>query len=469
MPNVVRQPASAAELAPRTDAWLSVPEAARVLGRHRTRVYELVRSGDLVAEQTHGGLRVERSSLERWLVAGGTPGGPLSAPNAWAVIGLASGDVSLCQRTLGLLARAEDASRARARSASQTLLELAPRLRRRATLHVQHVPPDVLTTLERDASLVRSGASAAAPYAWDELAADMPWTLDAYVQAEWLRRLQTTLDRTRAVPTSRSILLRVVDGPWPFPTHCQLAPQLLAALDLLDYPNAAARRRGHDVLHGLATLEPSTVARRTAKARARLGALVGKTLGGGADRPPRAVLDGDPRTDTPAAAAHIVGVLWVRASQGASVKELRAATGITRERLEAAYAYLLEHPPLGLLVQRQRDELQLVSAPEVSRSVERDLGHPRPVPLSKPAMEVLTIVAYKQPIARAGIEHIRGASSDSALDTLLIHGLVAFDQHHLLVTTRAFLDFACLRELADLPQPEDVDVEQIRQEFVQAS
>jgi segregation and condensation protein B len=457
------------ELAPQAAAtWLSVPEAAQLLGRHRTRVYELVRSGDLVAEQTGSGLRVERSSLERWLVAGGTPGGPLSGPNAWAIIGLASGDVSLCQRTLGLLPRAEDASRARARLASQTLLELAPRLRRRATLQVLHVPPDVLTTLERDVGLVRTGASAAAPYAWAELAAEMPWALDAYVQSDRQRRLEAALDRARGVAASTPVLLRVVEGPWPFPTHCQLAAQLVAALDLLDYPAAAARRRGHDVLRELASVEPATLARRTAKARTRLGPLVGKALGAGADRPPRTVVDGDPRTDTHAAAAHIVGVLWVRASQGATVNELRAAIGMTRERFEAAYAYLLEHPPLGLLVQRQRDELCLVSAPEVSRSVERDLGHPRPVPLSKPAMEVLTIVAYKQPIARAGIEHIRGAVSDSAIDTLLIHGLVAFNEHHLLVTTRAFLHFACLRDLADLPQLEDIDAEDVRRELLDA-
>jgi hypothetical protein len=53
--------------------------------------------------------------------------------------------------------------------------------------------------------------------------------------------------------------------------------------------------------------------------------------------------DGDPRTETRAAAAHIVGVLWATASQGVTVKELRAATGMTRERLESAYEYLLAH------------------------------------------------------------------------------------------------------------------------------
>jgi len=265
------------------------------------------------------------------------------------------------------------------------------------------------------------------------------------------------------------VLLRAFDGLWPFPAHCQLAPQPLAALDLLDYPDDAVRRRGQDVLRGLALAEPTTIARRTARARALLGPLVGRAVAVGADRRPRPVVDADPRTDTRAAAAYIVGVLWVRASQGATVKELRAATGMTRERLEAAYEYLLEHPPLGLAVQRQRDELFLVSAPEVSKSVERDLGHPRPAPLSKASSEVLAIVAYKQPITRAGIDHIRGTSSDSALDTLLVRGLVVFDEHHLLVSTRAFLDLAGLRDLADLPPLLDPESEAAHPDLLAAS
>ena len=175
----------------------------------------------------------------------------------------------------------------------------------------------------------------------------------------------------------------------------------------------------------------------------------------------RPVVEGDPRTDTRAAAAHIVGVLWAAASQGLTVKELRAAVGLSRERLEAAYDYLLEHPPLGLAVQRLGDELCLVTAPEVSPSVERHLGIPRATPLSRAASEVLAIIAYRQPIARAGIELIRGSGSDSALDTLLQRGLVAHNQHHLLVTTRAFLELVGLRDLADLPPLPSLDQEQL--------
>jgi segregation and condensation protein B len=181
------------------------------------------------------------------------------------------------------------------------------------------------------------------------------------------------------------------------------------------------------------------------------GPLLGKLLQRANGRPPRPWIEGDPKTDTRAAAAHIVGVLWATASQGVTVKELRAAIGLSRERLEAAYAYLLEHPPLGLAVQRHGEEFSLVTAAEVALSIERHLGKPRPAALSRAALEVLAIVAYRQPIARAGIESIRGSASDSALDTLLQRGFVAHNPHQLLVTTRVFLAFAGVRDLADLP------------------
>jgi segregation and condensation protein B len=456
-----------------TAATLSVREAAELLGRDRTRVYALVRSGDLVAVTDPSGpdpdldktaLRLDRASVERWAVSGGSRGSPLTPRNAWAVIGLASGDDALRECCLGQLERRDEVSRVRARLAADGLLALAPRLRRRATLRVVHLPPALVAELEGDASLVRTGVSVAMPYGWTELSqaqseSASAWAMDAYISAA---SVEVLLDQVPAAagPETQPVLLRSLDGVWPFPAHCQLAPQPLAALDLLDYPDAGSRHRGREVLRELGELQPTTVARRTARARTLHGPLLGKMLGAARSRPLRPVVEGDPLTDTRAAAAHIVGVLWATASQGATVNELRAAIGLTRERLEAAYTYLLENPPLGQNIQRQKDELFLVSAPEVSHSIERHLGHPRPVPLSRAATEVLAIVAYKQPITRAGVEFTRGTSSDSALDTLLVRGLVGFDQHHLLVTTRAFLDFAGLRDLADLPPLPDLVAEE---------
>src|SRR5207245_9983511 len=163
------------------------------------------------------------------------------------------------------------------------------------------------------------------------------------------------------------VLLRVVDEPWPFPPNYPVAPQPLAALGLLDYPDEIARCTGREVLNALGGTKPLVLARRSAKARAMTGPLVGRLLelktGRGVRAKPR--VEGDPKSDTRAAAAHIVGVLWASASQGVSVKEVRAAIGLSRERLEEAYAYLLENPPLGLAVQRHAEELHLVTAPEV--------------------------------------------------------------------------------------------------------
>ncbi len=267
-------------------------------------------------------------------------------------------------------------------------------------------------------------------------------------------------DETRAVIDT--VLLRVVDEPWPFPPNYPLAPQQLAALELLDYPDQVARRTGREVLNALGETRPLVLARRSAKARAMTGRLVGRLLERGSRRAERPRVEGDPSSDTRAAAAHIVGVLWASASQGLTVKELRAAVGLSRERFEDAYEYLSENPPLGLAVQRHGDELRLVTAPEVSSSVSRHLNHPSPVPLSGAALEVLAIVAYRQPITRSGIEHIRGTASDSALETLLDRGLVSRNAHQLLVTTPAVLELLGLRDQADLPPLSETADEHVR-------
>jgi segregation and condensation protein B len=448
------------------DAYVSVPEAARLLGRDRTRVYALIRSGDLVAvqpdqDEASGPLRIDCASLDRWLVAGGGQGAPLSARNAWAVVGLASGDQVLLAQCLGLLERPEDISRARSRLARQGLFSLAPRLRRRASPLVLRLPPPLAAALENDASLVRTGRSAARPYGWTELnpSAGQGWRLDAYLPLEVFSELQRHADRSAAAAGTDSetdlvpVLLRVVDGPWPFPPNYQLAPQPLAALDLLEYPEPAAQRIGREVLRALADAKPVVLARRSARARVLASPRIGRLLGDAATRVQEpAAGEGDPRVDTQAAAAHVLGVLWASASRGATVKELRAAIGLTRERLEAAYVYVLAYPLLGLTELRHGDEFQLVTSGQVAASVERHLNAPRAVSLSGAAMQVLTIVAYRQPVSQAGIESVRGTSSDSAIGTLLQRQLIALDEHRLFTTTTAFLKYLGLRDLADLPR-----------------
>ena len=391
------------------DPTLSVAEAAKLLGRDRTRVYALLRAGDLVAADSDGeggGLgpvRIDRSSLERWLVAGGDGGRPLSPRNACALIGLASGDQPFAERCLDLLEHPEGLSTTRARLAREKLVDLTPRLRRRATLVVRQIPGHLRQTLEEAATLVCTGANAARAYGWDELTGrvDSTWRLDVYLPIGVFDTLQTQLNRLDIDGDTsgdrgrrEAVLLRVVDESWPFPPHYPLAPQPLAALDLLNYADEVARRIGREVLNELGDTRPAVLARRSARARALSGPLISKIVELRAGRRPRPRVEGDPKTDTRAAAAHILGVLWATASQGLNVRELRAAIGLSRKRFEEACAFLRENPPLGLAVQRHGDEL--------------------------------------------------------GLDTLLQRGLVEHNQHHLLVTTWGFLDLIGLSDLADL-------------------
>jgi segregation and condensation protein B len=82
----------------------------------------------------------------------------------------------------------------------------------------------------------------------------------------------------------------------------------------------------------------------------------------------------------------------------------------------------------------------------------------RPARLSAPALETLTIVAYRQPITRAEIEQIRGVSVDGVIQTLLERELVEQVGRAEVVgrpatygTTRKFLEYFGLGRLEELP------------------
>jgi segregation and condensation protein B len=83
--------------------------------------------------------------------------------------------------------------------------------------------------------------------------------------------------------------------------------------------------------------------------------------------------------------------------------------------------------------------------------------------LTKPALETLTIVAYRQPVMRAEIESIRGVDSGGVVQTLLEKKLIRVTGRKEVVgrpllygTTPEFLDHFGLRNLSDLPTIEEV-------------
>ena len=73
---------------------------------------------------------------------------------------------------------------------------------------------------------------------------------------------------------------------------------------------------------------------------------------------------------------------------------------------ELAAAY--EENRCGMRLVQMNDLLQLCSAPEYAEYIRRALEQRKPPKLSQPALEVLAIVAYFQPVTRAYIDQVRG-------------------------------------------------------------
>jgi len=102
----------------------------------------------------------------------------------------------------------------------------------------------------------------------------------------------------------------------------------------------------------------------------------------------------------------------------------------------------------------------LGTKPEVARYIEILYKQPSHA-LSNAALEVLSIIAYKQPVTRGEVDFVRGVQSDRALSTLVEKGLVkdvgrkdSPGRPILYATTEQFLLHFGLRSLDDMPNIE---------------
>jgi segregation and condensation protein B len=94
----------------------------------------------------------------------------------------------------------------------------------------------------------------------------------------------------------------------------------------------------------------------------------------------------------------------------------------------------------------------------------KKLIQPKPSRLSKPALETLAIIAYKQPIIRSDIEHLRGVDCGGVLRMLLERKLIRVlgrkeipGRPIIYATTKMFLEVFDLKNLNDLPTPKEIE------------
>lgn len=105
---------------------------------------------------------------------------------------------------------------------------------------------------------------------------------------------------------------------------------------------------------------------------------------------------------------------------------------------------------------------KLTTSPQTAKIIEKYFQKDLTKNLSQSALEILAIVAYRQPITRVEIDDIRGVNSSGALQTLIWRELIKADgkkdapgHPKLYVTTDYFLQYFNYHSLADLPLIED--------------
>ena len=149
----------------------------------------------------------------------------------------------------------------------------------------------------------------------------------------------------------------------------------------------------------------------------------------------------------------------VEADRIAEVLDLESPAA-AREIVEALRARL-EAEGRALQVMEVGGGFRLVTRPDVAPWLVKLARSRTRSRLSRPALETLAIIGYRQPVSRPEVDAVRGVNSEAVLDNLLERRMIRIagrkespGRPFLYETTREFLVAFGLRDLGDLPKVE---------------
>jgi len=160
--------------------------------------------------------------------------------------------------------------------------------------------------------------------------------------------------------------------------------------------------------------------------------------------------------------AAIDGLLLVQ-NRPITIEKLSVVLGISPEKVEeivrARKKAFDEDDSCGLQIAILENGVQLATKARVSPFIQR-LDGQKLVSLSLPALETLSVIAFKQPITKAEIDAIRGVNCDGVVSTLLEKKLIyvsgekqVLGKPRLYSTTQDFLYYFGMKSLKELPVP----------------
>ena len=158
----------------------------------------------------------------------------------------------------------------------------------------------------------------------------------------------------------------------------------------------------------------------------------------------------------------IESFLFIAGDEGLTLKQLLMLTEQEEEILIRALHVLDENYKVaqnrGITLTLFGGNYRLVTKAEFATDIKRLLENPLPQTMTKASLEVLAIVAYKQPVTRVEIDDLRGVKSEGPIHTLISRGFImekgrseGTGRAILFGTTDLFLDRFGLESLEMLP------------------
>jgi len=166
--------------------------------------------------------------------------------------------------------------------------------------------------------------------------------------------------------------------------------------------------------------------------------------------------------------AKIMALLFVAGDQGIKEKDLAGLLEIDsaalRQNIEELKIKLMTDVDSGIQLVDYNELYKLVTKNEFSELLTKYFKAGLGTKLSQAALEVLSIIAYRQPITRIEVDEIRGVQSSGSLNTLLMRKLIKENgkknvpgHPNLYVVTDEFFDYFGIKSLKDLPELENFE------------
>jgi segregation and condensation protein B len=174
------------------------------------------------------------------------------------------------------------------------------------------------------------------------------------------------------------------------------------------------------------------------------------------------LFDEAPIADYDSLCAALDGILLVN-SKPITYEKLSQVLGIPMEKTEQLVLSRKrdyeDNPKSGIQIAVLENGVQFATKAKISQFIQR-LDGQKLVSLSLPALETLSVIAFKQPITKAEIDAIRGVNSEGVVNTLLEKKLIyisgekqVLGKPRLYSTTQDFLYYFGMNSLKELPVP----------------